>query len=144
MKTKTGKMKIKGITFLKKPLSLWLVSAILLAVCLEGILSFPYLLKTSESINQYLVVFSHASYVIAGIIVILGLWVSFSATPVFVVIWGFASLGAAEGGPLAFSVVKATFPKTAIIIALLIFAITYMLFIYSRYMIKKNRTVMPT
>jgi len=129
---------IKDFKLFKKPISLWLVSIILLAVSLEGILSFPGLLKSSQTIPQYLVIITHASYVLAGIVVIVGLWLSHKATLTIVVIWGIVSLGAALGGPLAFSQIKATFPRTAIIISLLIFLITAGLFLYTRYIIKKE------
>jgi hypothetical protein len=130
---------IKDFKLFKKPISLWLVTIILLAVSVEGILSFPGLLKSSQTIPQYLVIITHASYVLTGIVVIVGLWLSHKATLTIVIIWGIVSLGAALGGPLAFSQIKSTFPRTAIIIALLIFLITAGLFLFTRYIIKKNK-----
>ena len=135
---------IKDVKLLKKPISLWLVSIILFAVSLEGILSFPNLLMSSQTISQHLVIITHALYVLAGIIIIVGLWFSHKATPIIVIIWGIVSLGAALGGPLAFSQIKATSLRTSIIIALLIFLITSGLFLYTRYIIKKEKKITNT
>ena len=135
---------IKDVKLLKKPISLWLVSIILFAVSLEGILSFPNLLMSSQTISQHLVIIIHALYVLAGIIIIVGLWFSHKATPIIVIIWGIVSLGVALGGPLAFSQIKATFLRTSIIIALLIFLITSGLFLYTRYIIEKEKKITNT
>ena len=135
---------IKDVKLLKKPISLWLVSIILFAVSLEGILSFPNLLMSSLTISQHLVIITHALYVLAGIIIIVGLWFSHKATPIIVIIWGIVSLGVALGGPLAFSQIKATFLRTSIIIALLIFLITSGLFLYTRYIIEKEKKITNT
>jgi hypothetical protein len=129
---------IKDFKLFNKPISLWIISIILFIVSLDGILSFPGLLKSSQTIVQYSVIISHALYGITGIMIILGLWFSHKATLTIVIIWGVVSLGAALGGPLAFSPVKATFPKTAIIITLLIILITSGLFLYTRYIVKKK------
>jgi hypothetical protein len=129
---------IKDFKLLKKPISLWLISIILFAVSLEGVLSFQGLLKSSQTVLQYSVIISHALYVITGIMIILGLWFSHKYTLAIVIVWGIVSICAALGGPLAFSQVKTTFPLTAIIIALLITLITSGLFFYTRYIISKE------
>jgi len=135
---------IEDVKLLNKPISLWFISIILFAVSLEGILSFPKLLMSSQTISQYLVIITHALYALAGIIIIVGLWFSHKATPTIVILWGIVSLGAALGGPLAFSQIKATFLRTSIIIALLIFLITSGLFLYTRYIVKKEKKITNT
>lgn len=132
-------MIFKEIKFLNKPLSLWLVSIALFAIIFEGILSFPGILKSSESALQLTIAFSHALYALSGIAIITGLWLSIRATPVFVIIWGITGLGAALGGPLAFSNVNGTFSKTAALMVLLIFLITAGLFLYTRHIIRRER-----
>ena len=129
-------MKIKNLRLSKKLISLWFVSIILCAVSFEGILSFPNLIKSSQTISQYIVSLSHSIYVISGIVIVIGLWRSFKYTPTIVIIWGTGSLGAALGGPLAFSKVQATFLRTSVIIFFVIIILTSGLFIYTRNIIK--------
>ncbi|HLN55008.1 MAG TPA: hypothetical protein VK207_03385 [Bacteroidales bacterium] len=131
----------KGFNLLKRPLSLWLVSIVLFAVSLEGILSFPGLMKSSQTTMEYAVIVSQGLYALAGIVIIAGLWFSLRATPLIVILWGIFSLGAALGGPLFFSHVKPTFPRTAIIMTLAVFFITAALFLYTRYIINKQNTL---
>jgi hypothetical protein len=135
---------IRNYRLLNKPLSMWLVSLILFAVSLEGILSFPGLVRSSQTVSHYLVVTSHALYVIAGIVIILGLWLSLRVTSSIVIIWGFVSLGAAIGGPLAFSQIPSTFPRTAFIMTLAIFVLTCGLFLYTRNFIGKGKAITNT
>jgi hypothetical protein len=131
-------MNHKEIKLLKKPLTLWLVSIALFAVIIEGILSFPGILSSAESGLQIAVAVSHALYALSGIAIITGLWLSLRAAPYFVIIWGITGLGAALGGPLAYSKVDGTFSKTAALMVLLIFLITAGLFLYSRYIVRKE------
>jgi len=135
---------IKDFKLFKKPISLWLISILLFAVSLEGILSFPGILRSCQTVIQYSVVISHALYVISSILIILGLWFSHKATLTIVIIWGIVSLGAALGGPLAFSQTKPTFPQTALVITLLIILITSGLFLYTRYIVIKESTTTTT
>lgn len=136
-----AEMMIKNYRLLNKPISLWLVSLILLVVSLEGILSFPALLKSSQTLSHYMVITSQALYVIAGLAIILGLWLSKRFTTAIVIVWGFVSLGAAIGGPLAFSQIPSTFPRTAFSMTLAIFILTYGLFLYTRYLIGKGKVI---
>jgi hypothetical protein len=129
-------MKIKNLRLFKNPVSLWFVSIILCAVSFEGTLSFPNVIKSSQSISQYLVSFSHALYVIAGVAIVIGIWRSLHYTPAMVIIWGIGCLGAALGGPLAFSTIQATFLRTSVIITLVILFLTSGLFLYTRNIIK--------
>ena len=129
-------MKSKNLRLFKKPISLWLVCIILCAVSFEGILSFPNIIKSSQSISQYIVALFHALYVIAGIVIVICMWHSLRFTSATVIIWGLGSLGAALGGPLAFNTIQATFLRTSVIITLVILLLTYGLFLYTRYIIK--------
>jgi len=131
-------MKIKNLSLSKKLISLWFVSIILCAVSFEGILSFPNLIKSAQTISQYIVTFAHALYVIAGVVIVIGIWRSLHYTSAIVIVWGIGSLGAALGGPLAFSVVQATFLRTSIIISLIILVLTIGLFFYTRNIVKKK------
>lgn len=131
-------MKIKNIKLSWKLIGLWLVSLILCAVSFEGILSFPNLIKSSQTILQYIVSFAHVLYVIAGVVIVIGMWRSLSFTSTIVIIWGIGSLGAALGGPFVFSEVQATFMRTSIIISLIILILTSLLFLYTRYIIKRK------
>jgi hypothetical protein len=131
-------MKIKNKKLSWKLIGLWLVSIILCAVSFEGILSFPNLIKSSQTLSQYIVSFAHALYVIAGVVIVIGMWRSLSYTSTIVIIWGIGSLGAALGGPLAFSSVQAAFLRTSIIITLIILILTTGLFLYTRYIIKRK------
>ena len=133
-------MKIKKIKLLNKPVSLWLISIILCVVSFEGILSFPSLIKSSSSLAHYLVIISHALYVISGIAIVIGMWRSLLYTPTLVIIWGITSLSAALGGPVAFSQMPPTFLKTAIIITLTIFTLTFGLFLYTRNILIKRKS----
>lgn len=123
---------------IKKLIGLSLVSIILFAISIEGILSFPGLLKSSQTTLEYMVIISQALYGITGILIIVGLWFSFRFTSAVVIFWGIVSLGAALGGPAVFSHVKPTFPRTAMIITLIIIIITAGLFFYSKYIIRKE------
>jgi hypothetical protein len=129
-------MKIKDIKLSVKLTSMWLVCIILCVVSFDGILSFPNLIKSSQTTLQYVIAFFHALYVIAGVVIVIGMWRSLYFTPAIVIIWGIGSLGAALGGPLAFSTIQATFLRTAVIITIIILLLTYGLFLYTRYIIK--------
>lgn len=134
----------KTLKLLNRPISLWFISIILFAVSLEAILSFPPLLKSSQTIFQYVIITCHALYAVTGLVIILGLWLPFKYTSTIVIIWGFASLGAALGGPLAFSQPNATFPRTAIIMATAVFMLTAGLFLYSRNIFTKKQDASPS
>jgi hypothetical protein len=132
-------MKIK---LLNKSVSVWVISLILFVVSFEGILSFPGLIKSSSTLSHYLVICSHALYVITGIVIVIGMWRSLPYTPTLIIIWGITSLFAALGGPLAFSQIPPTFLKTAILITLAIFVITTGLFLYVRNLLNiKNQKI---
>ena len=130
-------MRITDFKLFNKPFGLWLISIILLALSFEGILSFPSIVQTSQTIARFIVCLSHALYVIAGVIIIIGLWFSLRITLTFVIFLGIASLGAALGGPLVFSSIQAKFLLTSIIMTMVIIIITVGLFLYSRAIIKK-------
>jgi hypothetical protein len=133
-------MKIKDFKLVKRLIVMWLVSIILCAVSFEGILSFPNILKSSQTISQFMVSITHVMYIIAGVVIVIGIWRSLHFTPAIVIIWGIGSLGAALGGPLAFSDVQATFLHTSIIVSLFILVLTSGLFIYTRRNLKaKNQ-----
>jgi len=125
-------MKLKLPAWMKKPFHFWLVIILLSAVSFEGILSFPGILSSSQTLMQYIVICIHALYVIAGIGIIIGMWRYLRFTSFMVIIWGIASLGAAIGGPLALSQVQPTFTRTAVIMGLLIALLTSGLFLYTR------------
>ena len=123
---------------MKKPVSVWVVSFALCAVSLEGLWSLPAILASLQTAGQYFVAVSHAAYVIAGFLIVLGIWRSVHWTWIVVIIWGITSLGAAVGGPLAFSPTTAPTHRTIIAITIAVLLLTSGLLWYVR---RINRAV---
>jgi hypothetical protein len=133
-------MKTNDLKLTKRTVGLWLVSIILCAVSLDGILGFPNLIQSSQSLPQYMVAIAHALYVMAGILVVIGIWRSLPFTSTMVIIWGIGSLVAGLGGPLVFSATQPTFLRTSIIITLVVVIFTFCLFLYTRNIIKSKQS----
>lgn len=117
---------------MKKPVSVWVVSFALCTVSLEGLWSLPNVLSSLETTSQYLVAVSHVVYVIAGFLIVLGIWRSIRLTWIAVIVWGIASLGAAIGGPLTFGPTTATHERTIVAMTIVILLLTSGLLWYVR------------
>jgi len=115
----------------RKQISLWLISIILCIVSFEGILSFPRLIGPSLTLSKSLVCLAQVTYVIFGVFIVVGLWKSLNITPKIIIGWGIASMGAALGGPFAYSTVHSLSLPTAVFIILGISLITFGLFLFS-------------
>ena len=117
---------------MNRPIGVWFTSFALSAVSLEGIWSYPNVLSSSKTTAQYFVAASDIVYIIAGFLIVTGIWQSNHSTWLAVIVWGFASLGAAIGGPLAFGPTTATTHLSIIVMTIAVLLITSGLLCYVR------------